>query len=371
MEAKVQRRNDTAATEKAMSRLLVGAIIVLVVLSALGGILTVGDHLMGASPVLGGIFYAAIAILLIVGIGYPLVQISKRPVFGLYQLEQGSERQRDRHCAMLADNMLATGQLTAEQQALVTNALVSHDSQTIASIFRTTCMPLVNDRIKAAAKRSFLASAIARGALVEALTMASISLDLVRVIVEVCGFRPTKAGLARLYTRVMASALIAGGVEDMDLEQVFSEALGSGAGAKASGLLLGGATDGLVGAYLVFRIGVITRDYLFAQTEPVREQMRRASFGEAAQLMKDSGFIAEVAQWVKAGVTDVAKSAADGVSDFAKSAADGVSDFAKATASGAAGLVRSAGAGITSAAQAAATGLAGGVRRIASGPKNR
>lgn len=360
MEAKVQRRNDTAATEKAMSRLLVGAIIVLVVLSALGGILTVGDHLMGASPVLGGIFYAAIAILLIVGIGYPVVQISKRPVFGLYQLEQGSERQRDRHCAMLADNMLATGQLTAEQQTLVANALVNHDSQTIASIFRTTCMPLVNDRIKTAAKRSFLASAIARGALVEALTMASISLDLVRAIVEVCGFRPTKAGLARLYTRVMASALIAGGVEDMDLEQVFSEALGSGAGAKASGLLLGGATDGLVGAYLVFRIGVITRDYLFAQTEPVREQMRRASFGEAAQLMKDSGFIAEVAQWVKAGVTDVAKSAADGVSDFAK-----------ATASGAAGLVRSAGAGITGAAQAAATGLAGGVRRIASGPKNR
>ena len=95
MEAKVQRRNDTAATEKAMSRLLAGAIIVLVVLSALGGILTVGDHLMGASPVLGGIFYAAIAILLIVGIGYPVVQISKRPVFGLYQLEQGSERQRD------------------------------------------------------------------------------------------------------------------------------------------------------------------------------------------------------------------------------------------------------------------------------------
>ena len=349
MEAKVQRRNDTATTEKAMSRLLMGAIIVLVILSALGGVLTVGDHLMGASPVLGGIFYAAIAILLIVGIGYPLVQISKRPVFGLYQLEQGSERQRDRHCAMLADNMLATGPLTAEQQALVANALVNHDSQTIASIFRTTCMPLVNDRIKIAAKRSFLASAIARGALVEALTMASISLDLVRAIVEVCGFRPTKAGLARLYTRVMASALIAGGVEDMDLEQVFSEALGSGAGAKASGLLLGGATDGLVGAYLVFRIGVITRDYLFAQTEPVREQMRRASFGEAAQLMKDSGFIAEVA----------------------KSAADGVSDFAKATASGAAGLVRSAGAGITGAAQAAATGLAGGMRRIASGPKNR
>ena len=250
----MQRRNDTAATEKAMSRLLVGAIIVLVVLSALGGILTVGDHLMGASPVLGGIFYAAIAILLIVGIGYPVIQISKRPVFGLYQLEQGSERQRDRHCAMLADNMLATGQLTAEQQALVANALVNHDSQTIASIFRTTCMPLVNDRIKTAAKRSFLASAIARGALVEALTMASISLELVRAIVEVCGFRPTKAGLARLYTRVMASALIAGGVEDMDLEQVFSEALGSGAGAKASGLLLGGATDGLVGAYLVFRI---------------------------------------------------------------------------------------------------------------------
>lgn len=351
-------------SEQVLSRLLAGAVIVLVALSALGGILTVGDHLSAAHPLLGGVFYATIAIIVAIGIAYPLIQISKRPVFGLYQLEQGSQRQRDRHCSMLANNLVATGALSEEERARLQNALDARNCATIVGMFKDICAPLVNEQIKQAAKRSFLASVIARGALVEALTTASISLDLVRSIVEACGFRPTKTGLARLYTRVMASALIAGGVEDMDLEQVFGEALGSGAGAKGAGLVLGGATDGLVGAYLVFRIGAITRDYLFAEEEPVREQVRRASFGEAAELMKASGFMGEVGQWVKSGVADVAKSAAHGASDAAHSAAAGLIGAAQSATSGVAHAAKATVSGISNLAHSAGTGIANSAKRI-------
>ncbi len=351
-------------SEQALNRLLVGAVATLVVLSALGGILTVGDHLSAANPVLGGIFYAAIAVVVAIGIAYPLLEISKRPVFGLYMLEQGTQRQRDRRCTMLADNLEATGALNEAQRDRLQAALDARDCATVADLFRAVCTPLVNDQIKQAAKRSFLASVIARGALVEALTTASISLDLVRSIVEACGFRPTKAGLARLYMRVMASALIAGGVEDMDLEQVFSEALGSGAGAKGAGLVLGGATDGLVSAYLVFRIGTITRDYLFAEQEPVREQVRRASFGEAMELMKASGFMGEVAQWAKSGVTDVAKSAAHGASDAAHSAAAGLMGAAQSATSGVVHAAKATVSGISNLAHSAGTGIANSAKRI-------
>lgn len=353
-------------SEQALNRLLVGAVITLVVLSALGGILTVGDHLSAANPVLGGIFYAAIAAVVAIGIAYPLLEISKRPVFGLYMLEQGTQRQRDRRCAMLADNLEATGSLDEAQRDRLQAALAARDCATVADMFRAVCTPLVNDQIKQAAKRSFLASVIARGALVEALTTASISLDLVRSIVEACGFRPTKAGLARLYTRVMASALIAGGVEDMDLEQVFSEALGSGAGAKGAGLVLGGATDGLVSAYLVFRIGTITRDYLFAEKEPVREQVRRASFGEAMELMKTSGFMGEVAQWAKSGVTDVARSATASAAAAARSAADGAANIARTAALETAGAAKAVAHGASGAARSVASGLVGAAQSATS-----
>ncbi len=350
--------------EQALNRLLVGAVVTLVVLSALGGILTVGDHLSAANPVLGGVFYAAVAVVVAIGIAYPLVEISRQPVFGLYMLEQGTQRQRDRRCAMLASNLEATGALDDAGRARLQAALAAHDRATVADMFKLVCTPLVNDQIKQAAKRSFLASVIARGALVEALTTASISLDLVRAIVEACGFRPTKAGLARLYMRVMASALIAGGVEDMDLEQVFGEALGSGAGAKGAGLVLGGATDGLVSAYLVFRIGSIARDYLFAEEEPVREQVRRASFGEAMELMKTSGFMSEVGQWVKSGVADAAKSAAHGASDAAHSAAAGIMSAAQSATSGVTSAAKATVAGISNLAHSAGAGIAGSAKRI-------
>lgn len=184
------------------------------------------------------------------------------------------------------------------------------------TLFISVCGPTVNDTIKSSAKRAFFTSVIARGALVEALTMVSISLDLVRSIVQNCGFRPTRPALGRLYFRVMLSAVVAGSVEDLDLNDMFSQAMGTGAGAKASGLLLGSTADGLVGAFLVFRIGVITRDMLFSEQAPApREQVRRASFQSALDLMKSTGFIGEMLAWVKSGATDMAKSAGSAVQE--------------------------------------------------------
>lgn len=366
----MQRRNDTATKNKALNYLLAGALCMLVALSAIGGILTVGDHLNAASPILGGVFYLAIAVVFVVGVVYPLVQISRRPVFGLYQLQEGSERARARHREMLVGNIEATGEVDETTRARLDQALAAKDSHAIAELFCATCSPLVDAQITSAAKRAFFASAVARGALVEAVTMMSISLDLVRSIVEACGFRPTKAGLARVYTRVMASALIAGGLEDMDLDQMFSEAMGSGLGAKASGVLLGGATDGLVGSYLVFRIGVITRDYLFATERPQREELRRISFAQAAELMRTSGFLGEVAQWMRDGAATAARAAASGVAGAAASVASSAAGVAAAAAGGVAGAAGAAG----SAVGATANGLVdfaaravGGVAGVASG----
>lgn len=370
----MQRRNDTATRDKALTYLLAGALGVLVVLSALGGILTVGDHLNAASPILGGAFYLAITVVCAVGVAYPIVQISRRPVFGLYQLHEGGERAQARHREMLVSNIEATGAVDEATRARLDQALAAKDSHAIAELFCATCGPLVDAHITAAAKRAFFASAIARGALVEAVTMVSISLDLVRSVVETCGFRPTKAGLARLYARVMASALIAGGVEDMDLDQMFSEAMGSGMGAKASGMLLGSTTDGLVGAYLVFRIGAITRDYLFATERPKREELRRKSFAEAAQLMKESGFLAEVAQWVRDGAVRAAGAAASSVAGVAANVASSAAGVAAAAAGGVAGAAAGAAGAAGNAMGATANGIVdfaaravGGVAGVASG----
>lgn len=351
------RNAEENGIDRRMTRLLAGAIFILVVLSAVGGVLTVGDHLNAVSPVLGGAYYLAVLVVALVGVGYPLICISKRPVLCLYQLKQAAPGQRSRYITILSENLQSSGHLDEGSRERLHQAVGTDDFDAVAEIFKTTCMPLADEQIKRAAKRAFLTGAVAQGALVEALGMLCVSLDAVRGVVEACGFRPTRAGLARLYLRVMASALIAGGVEDMDLDELFGQALGSGAAGKASGFVLGTATDGLVSAYLVFRIGAITRDYLFAQTEPKRESLRRASFAEAATLMKESGFVEEMGRWARQGAADMAHSAGAAGAQVAKNAAQGLAQAAKNAAAQAGHHAQAAADGLASTARATADGL--------------
>ena len=317
-----ERIDPPARASRAGTYAVIACIALLVALTMLGGMLNVGDHLSAAHPALGWAFYGILAVLVVVGIVVPLVKVSRRPIFSLYQLRDEQGHAKRRRCQMLVDNLVANADLTDEEVVQVRGFLQQGDEadDLLIEFFNGHCTPRIDDATKRAATTAFFISAVAHSPIISMVTMLSICLDLVRGIVELCGFRPTNLGLARLYSRVMLSALIIGGIEDSDLGDLLGQLMGGGAGARAGGIVLGATTEGLVSAFLVFRVGVITKRWLTAADGPERmSSIRRTSYREALALMRTSGFMQTVADAVKETTSSVATSAARTVADAAKS----------------------------------------------------
>ena len=241
--------------------IVTACIVVLVALSLLGSIMNVGDHLMDAHPALGWVFYGLIGVLAAVGVVVPIVKVARKPIFSLYQLRDEQGHAKKRRCRMLVDNLVANGGLSEEEIAQLNGYLDAGDAadDLLIDFFKTRCIPAIDEETKRAATTAFFVSAVSHSPLVSTVTMLSICFELVRAIVEVCGFRPTNLGLARLYSRVMLSALIIGGIEDSDLSDLLGQLMGGGAGARAGGIVLGATAEGVVSAFLVFRVGVLTK----------------------------------------------------------------------------------------------------------------
>ena len=299
--------------------------VALVALTMLGGVLNVGDHLALAHPVLGWVFYGLIVALVIVGIVVPVIKVAKRPIFSLYQLRDEHGHAKRRRCRMMADNLIANTDLTDEEVERLEGYLRQGDEadDLLIAFFEEHFIPRIDSETKRAASTAFFISAVSRSPLISTVTMLSICLDLVRSIVETCGFRPTNLGLARLYSRVMISALIIGGIEDSDLSDLLGQLMGGGAGARAGGIVIGATAEGLVSAFLVFRVGVLTKKWLTAADGPVSmAAIRRTSYREALSLMRTSEFMQTVTDTVKQTTSAVATGVAKTTADAARSTVD-------------------------------------------------
>ena len=317
-------RAGMARKSNAGSVVVAACVGALVALTMLGGVLNVGDHLAAAHPALGWVFYGLIVALVIVGIVVPVVKVARRPIFSLYQLRDEQGRAKRRRCRMLADNLIANTPLTDEEIVELEEILQQGDDtdDLLIEFFKEHCLPAIDTETKRAASTAFFISAVSRSPLISTVTMLSVCLDLVRAIVETCGFRPTNLGLARLYTRVMLSALIIGGIEDSDLSDLLGQLMGGGAGARAGGIVLGATAEGLVSAFLVFRVGVLTKKWLTAEDGPVSmTAIRRTSYREALALMRTSEFMQTVTETVKQTTGTVAAGVAKTTAEAAKSTA--------------------------------------------------
>lgn len=292
----------------------------LVALGLLSGILDVGDRLMRAHVVLGTLFYLVVVALVAVGIVWPVARVASRPVFALWRLRDEQGRARRRWCRRLATNLRAHVELSDDQRARLDGALQADvDVDALATLYREVCVPRMDARIRTAALGACAATAVSQTALYDALSMLAVNASLVRSLVEECGFRPTMPQLARVYVRVMAASLLAGGIEELDLEEMLPAVLGQ-ATAKIPGVLLASTTQGLVNAFTTYRVGVITKRYLLDENGPTpASEARRASYGEALSLMRATGFYSEAMRMVGERVARARDAAWESVKTSVKS----------------------------------------------------
>lgn len=316
----------------------VTAIGLLVVLALIGSIVSLGNQLSSIHWIVGLIYYVLILALIIAGVVYPIVCTFGRPVFGLYKLYEGSPRSREKHLRMLNEN-LKRANLPSGAQTQLTGDM--SDAATCAALFKASLGPVVDGRIKSAAKTSFTTTAISQTPAFDMISVMAVNLRMVKAIVADCGYRPSAPALLGLYMRVMKVTLLAGGLEEMDFEEVVA-LIGGNAALTASSVVLSSAAQGAANAFLTVRVGVITKAMLFAEDGPVdMRKLRRASYGEALSFLKSCGLLDDVRR-AMASVAGAARDAAVAKAVDMRDAAMGhVSDLRDGTVEKLAGFAES------------------------------
>lgn len=282
------------------------AFALIIVLALVGSIVSLGNQLSSIHLLVGIAYYLLVLALIAVGIVFPVARTFARPVFGLYKLHEGSTRSRTKHLRLLEENLRRARTADGSPLRLPCETMTASEC---AAIFKSTLEPMADSRIKEAAKATFTATAISQTPAFDMISVMAVNLRMVRSIVEDCGYRPSTLALMGLYLRAMKATVIAGGLEEMDFEEVVT-LIGGNAALSASSVVLSSAAQGAANALLTIRVGVITKKLLFSEDAPPdMRELRRNSYGEAIAFLKGCDLLNDLRRSM-ASVAETARDAA-------------------------------------------------------------
>lgn len=280
------------------------AVILLFFIFLLSNIITIGDKLGEASPLLEWIFYTLILGLIANYLLWPIIKLWKSPSFpalnidGVCDLSQlkNFAKQLINNSDYITDDALRN-QHQASQRAVLKR--IETDADRLKS-FITDEINLriegskglnvlgINSRIKEWAKTVFVITAVSQNGKMDSLAVIGINLRLISDIVKASGFRPTKPQIIKLYIKVLTTSLITyitstvltdamdfdptDAVDDIsniseNSVDIDGFDLGTSLVTKLrklplAGVLLESAIEGTVNALMTLRIGYVTKAYI-------------------------------------------------------------------------------------------------------------
>ncbi len=268
---------------------LLVSLMLLVIMGLISNALEIGERLGNIHFSLEICFYVLIAIVVFGGVVYPLIGVFFAPIFSLESLHYADGKARQKWCKRLVNNLLENIDLTPEEQKQVKGFLKMEDEtdDKLIEFFDRKIAPQIDREIFDSAKKIFIITAVSQNSVYDMLGMASANFTLIKRITEICGFRPSNVQVFRMYIRVLSMTLLAGNLEDMNIEELIPMAT-EGALGKALGIVAASATQGAVNALTTLRMASITKNYLLnADVSMTRKELRKKSYSEAFVILKN------------------------------------------------------------------------------------
>ena len=267
--------------------------IILFILILLSSVLDVGDRLSNVQiqgiPYLTYAFYAIVVILVYALIIRPIHIIVFSPSFSIETTLETKQRKNYLLYKRVAKRLLKTGQLKEASIEKLNLAMKDHDQlkEALNHVFNNDIKKTINKTIQKHAKTVMISTAISQNGRLDFFTVIVVNIKMIKEIVQLCGFRPSFSKLAKLTINVFTTALIAEGLEDMDITQMLPQSTFN----TISELplikpLMSSVTQGVSNALLTLRIGIVTRKYLFTDAQEVtKEKLRRDALLEATGML--------------------------------------------------------------------------------------
>jgi hypothetical protein len=143
-----------------------------------------------------------------------------------------------------------------------------------------------DDVVTQTASAVFLSTAVLQSGRLDVLVVFAAQTRLIWKIAHVYYQRPSLRDFVQLYANVASTALIAAGIEDIDVDVLIGTVFGSTVAAvPGMHLLASSVLSGSANAFLTLRVGMITKEYCRARTQVERKGLRRAATLQAAKLL--------------------------------------------------------------------------------------
>jgi hypothetical protein len=262
-------------------------------LIALANVLDIGERLSRLHPVLEYAFYALVLCAIYGLLIRPVLSVIGMSSHPLQRVLLADRTVTDKEYKAVARRFLQSGGLSVEMTTRLTESLWSgvglqQEVKAALDEKRARSSQIVKDH----ARLAFLSTAVIQNGSLDALMLAYANLKLVRALVIHFGFRPSLPALLSMYGQILAAALIAERVEDMQLEDVFpplSASVGGGVMSAIPGmhLIVHALLQGMGSAFLTLRTGYLTEEYILrgAQAFDRRRERQSANRRAAKELL--------------------------------------------------------------------------------------
>ena len=274
------------------------SLIMIFALTVISSVLEIGERLGRINVWLEPVFYLLLLIVIAIGVIYPMGAVFFVPVFSLRKFRESEGGKRKKYRRMLIRNLLDNANLTDEERKKVESFAGDDDrsDDRIIEFFDGKIKSKIDNEISKAAKQAFMVTAVSQNALYDMLGMAVFNYKMIYRIIKICGFRATTLQVLNVYAKAMSYVLIAGTIEELDIEDGIEDLLEEGLDdmfPDAAGNMIGslggafGASllQGTFNALAIIRVAVVTKNYLLdADVSKTKKEIRRQSFKEAREI---------------------------------------------------------------------------------------
>lgn len=260
--------------------------IILFLLMLLSSVLDVGDRLRIIHPYVSYGFYGLVFILVFILLIRPLYVILIKQTFNIQtSLDEGSNL---RLLKQSARRILNYEFVSDEDKSKIKETL--HDGKALipvlSNIYQGPIKKEMAKRMRHHAKTVMVSTAISQNGRLDFITIMHVNLRMIKELVELSGFRPSYQQLAKLSVNVITTALVAEGLENLDISEVLPQStMNSLSEIPLIKPFISSVTQGISNALLTLRIGIVTREYLFTTSKELTQNaIRKTALLEAAAL---------------------------------------------------------------------------------------
>jgi hypothetical protein len=268
---------------------IAAGLIVLFILMLLSSIIDVGERLGKVHEFVEYGFYALTVLLIYFLILRPLFIIFFSPSFSVETTLDSKSHLNYKLYKKIAKRLLEHDDLDLKLREKLANSFDDYDTlkNALYEVFDKHVKKTINRVIRNNAKTVMISTAISQNGRLDFFTVIVVNLKMIKEIVLLCGFRPSFKNLAKLCINVITTALIAEGLENLNLSDVLPQsAMNTISEIPFLKPVLSSVTQGISNALLTLRIGIVTRKYLFSDAkELTKEEIRKGALIEAASML--------------------------------------------------------------------------------------